>query len=97
MADKRCENGHFIDESWDICPYCPPSVRSAEIPVVRPRRQDDEYPHRQTEEDPAKRRAPNDPQRLRVVDPEPEEGPGPQRTVAAAKLRLAGGRSHLRV
>ena len=23
MADKRCENGHFIDESWDLCPYCP--------------------------------------------------------------------------
>jgi hypothetical protein len=24
VADKRCQNGHFIDESWDICPYCPP-------------------------------------------------------------------------
>ena len=40
MADKRCENGHFIDESWDLCPYCP--VESAEpeasVPVVRPTR-----------------------------------------------------------
>ena len=37
MADKRCENGHFIDEAWDLCPYCP-AERSAEpeIPVSRP-------------------------------------------------------------
>ena len=26
MPDKRCRNGHFIDESWDICPYCPPEA-----------------------------------------------------------------------
>lgn len=37
MADKRCDNGHFIDESWDICPYCPQDQREPEIPVVRPR------------------------------------------------------------
>ena len=37
MADKRCENGHFIDESWDICPYCPNDVSEPDIPVVRPR------------------------------------------------------------
>lgn len=36
MADKRCENGHFIDESWDICPYCPQDQSEPEIPVVRP-------------------------------------------------------------
>lgn len=36
MADKRCENGHFIDESWDICPYCPQDMSGPEIPVVRP-------------------------------------------------------------
>lgn len=23
MADKRCVNGHVIDEVWDLCPYCP--------------------------------------------------------------------------
>jgi len=37
VADKRCENGHFIDESWDICPYCPQDLSEPEIPVVRPR------------------------------------------------------------
>ena len=38
MADKRCENGHFIDESWDLCPYCPADNSEAEIPIVRPSR-----------------------------------------------------------
>lgn len=38
MADKRCENGHFIDESWDLCPYCPAEGNEQEIPVVRPGR-----------------------------------------------------------
>ena len=37
MADKRCDNGHFIDESWDICPYCPNDAAEPDIPVVRPR------------------------------------------------------------
>lgn len=37
MADKRCENGHFIDETWDICPYCPQDESDPAIPVVRPR------------------------------------------------------------
>ena len=39
MADKRCDNGHFIDEAWDICPYCPAEHPSdSEIAVVRPSR-----------------------------------------------------------
>jgi len=38
VADKRCENGHFIDESWDLCPYCPADNAEAEIPIVRPSR-----------------------------------------------------------
>ena len=38
MADKRCENGHFIDESWDLCPYCPAEENEAEVPLVRPSR-----------------------------------------------------------
>lgn len=41
MADKRCENGHFIDEAWDICPYCPPPRANDERLVVaapRPKR-----------------------------------------------------------
>jgi hypothetical protein len=37
VADKRCDNGHFIDESWDICPYCPNEGAEPDIPVVRPR------------------------------------------------------------
>lgn len=38
MADKRCDNGHFIDESWDLCPYCPQEAAGEqEIPIVRPR------------------------------------------------------------
>ena len=36
MADKRCENGHFIDESWDLCPYCPADNSEPDIPVIRP-------------------------------------------------------------
>jgi FHA domain len=38
VADKRCDNGHFIDENWDICPYCPQEVNEPEIAVVRPSR-----------------------------------------------------------
>jgi hypothetical protein len=38
VADKRCDNGHFIDESWDLCPYCPADSSEAEIPIVRPTR-----------------------------------------------------------
>ena len=38
MADKRCENGHFIDESWDLCPYCPAEDNEPGIPIVRPSR-----------------------------------------------------------
>jgi hypothetical protein len=38
VADKRCDNGHFIDESWDICPYCPQETSEPEIAVVRPTR-----------------------------------------------------------
>ena len=41
MADKRCTNGHFIDETWDLCPYCPPEQQEksvkVEVEVVRPR------------------------------------------------------------
>ncbi len=40
MAEKRCRNGHLIDVSWDLCPYCPPEPAS-DIPVVRPRTADD--------------------------------------------------------
>ena len=36
MPDKQCENGHMIDESWDLCPYCPQGRRE-QLSVVRPR------------------------------------------------------------
>ena len=38
VADKRCENGHFIDESWDLCPYCPADSSEPDVPLVRPSR-----------------------------------------------------------
>jgi len=38
VADKRCENGHFIDESWDLCPYCPAAQPESDIAIVRPTR-----------------------------------------------------------
>lgn len=87
MADKRCDNGHYIDESWDICPYCPPGTRSSnsEIPVIRPRRPNtDEFAQRRPEDDSAKRRMLQE--RLRAVDALEDDSPGPQRTVAAPKL-----------
>lgn len=38
MPDKRCRNGHFIDESWDICPYCPAdAMHQTEAPTRPPR------------------------------------------------------------
>lgn len=44
MADKRCDNGHFIDESWDLCPYCPSEVAEPEAPVRPARRTSSEAP-----------------------------------------------------
>lgn len=34
VADKRCQNGHVIDEVWDLCPYCPSDPRSASPSVA---------------------------------------------------------------
>ena len=88
MADKRCENGHFIDESWDLCPYCPQDESEPEIPVVRPTRsiavaappaaaaaaQAESAPRPRTGSAPA----------LAAVQPPPME-----RTVAAAQVNAA--------
>jgi len=81
VADKRCDNGHFIDESWDICPYCPQEASEPEIAVVRPTRAPEAAvaapapaPARQG---PATRAAPA----LQVVQPPPEE-----RTVAGSRF-----------
>ena len=37
MADKRCVNGHYIDESWDLCPYCPQEPNEG-IAIIQPGR-----------------------------------------------------------
>ena len=85
MADKRCENGHFIDESWDLCPYCPAAEGGPEqeIPIVRPSRAV---------------AAPSEPPRVAAAAPQPaarREGatsqqPPMERTVAVPKMDLQG-------
>ena len=77
MADKRCDNGHFIDETWDICPYCPQEASEPEIAVVRPTRMPDPVPIRANPPTRASAAAPA----LHVQSPPPQE-----RTVAAAKF-----------
>ena len=79
MADKRCENGHFIDESWDLCPYCPAENGGEEIPVVRPTRvAAAEAPRRPTAVPPP---SPATASRSALV-----EAPPMERTIAAQKL-----------
>jgi hypothetical protein len=65
VADKRCENGHFIDESWDLCPYCPADSGEGEIPIVRPSRFG-----RQERREPRPGPAPVEDRR--ATDPEPQ-------------------------
>jgi hypothetical protein len=75
VADKRCENGHFIDETWDLCPYCPSENAEADIPIVRPTR-GPEVPRRPTAvPSPAAR-----------VESLPVQAPPMERTVAVQKL-----------
>lgn len=77
MADKRCENGHFIDESWDLCPYCP-GEGAEEIPVVHPTR-GPEAPRRPTI-------APAPAARVESAPHLAVQVPPMERTVAAQKL-----------
>jgi hypothetical protein len=95
MADKRCENGHFIDESWDLCPYCPAEDGEPEIPIVRPSRFGDARPapapepRRAPSVPPATTASPIVPRRettAPVVQPPPME-----RTVAAPKVTSDAG------
>lgn len=37
MAEKQCINGHTIDASWDLCPFCPVIESPPAFSVVRPR------------------------------------------------------------
>ncbi len=81
LADKRCDNGHFIDESWDICPYCPQEAAEAEIAVVRPARAPEPAPPPPTRQAPATRGGGGAVvPMLQVQSPPPVE-----RTVAAMK------------
>ncbi|PYQ30541.1 MAG: hypothetical protein DMF56_06950 [Acidobacteria bacterium] len=91
VADKRCENGHFIDESWDICPYCPQETSEPEIAVVRPTRVPESpaaapvpMPMRQPTRAAASAAAAAAPA-LALQSPPPQE-----RTVAASRLETAG-------
>ncbi|MGZ7040292.1 MAG: FHA domain-containing protein, partial [Thermoanaerobaculia bacterium] len=81
MADKRCENGHFIDESWDLCPYCPADNSEAEIPIVRPSRVQQEA----LRPAPAPSTAPAAAQPIAVPSP----GPTVERHAAAAPAPVA--------
>lgn len=36
MAEKQCSNGHVIDASWDLCPFCPVD-EPPPFSVVKPR------------------------------------------------------------
>jgi pSer/pThr/pTyr-binding forkhead associated (FHA) protein len=78
VADKRCENGHFIDESWDLCPYCPAENAESDIPIVRPTR-GPEAPRRPTAVPP-----PPPVSQLREVPA--VQAPPMERTMAAQKI-----------
>ena len=82
MADKRCENGHFIDESWDLCPYCPVESADEDVAVVRPTR-GPEAPRRPTAVPPPA--APPPAPRPALVQA-PPLAPPMERTIAAQKL-----------
>jgi hypothetical protein len=80
VADKRCENGHFIDESWDLCPYCPgESGVDAEIPIVRPTRFA-ESPSRATAAPATESR-----RAAAAAAPPPPAAPSPRRTDAGVQ------------
>ena len=87
MADKRCKNGHFIDEAWDICPYCPPEKSAAAEPAapktLRP--------------EPARREpAPPRPSAPAAVVAPPAPPPPVERTVSAPKLDVEADREGMR-
>lgn len=75
MADKRCDNGHFIDEAWDICPYCPQDESEPEIPVVRPRSIEQVAPSPAAAAAAAAQPAPHAPQSPRPLAAVPEPRP----------------------
>ena len=88
MADKRCENGHFIDESWDLCPYCPPESSNAEIAVVRPARFNNADGRSEPRPDP--RQGPRtEPRAEPRPEPRPVAHPEPRRPIAVPPPSVA--------
>jgi len=92
VADKRCDNGHFIDETWDICPYCPQEASEPEIAVVRPTRVPEQaaaapvpMPVRQPTRGAASAASAAAAPAIALQSPPPQE-----RTVAASRLESAG-------
>jgi pSer/pThr/pTyr-binding forkhead associated (FHA) protein len=88
VADKRCDNGHFIDESWDLCPFCPQDESEPEIPVVRPRAVEPS-PARAAAaagENPAPRVPRPTASAPALAAVQPVQAPPLERTVAAAQL-----------
>jgi len=86
VADKRCENGHFIDETWDLCPYCPVEAADDDIPVVRPTRAAAEAPRRPTAVPPPPPAPPAPPSPATASRPSLVQVPPMERTIAAQKL-----------
>jgi len=90
VPDKRCDNGHFIDESWDLCPYCPAS--RSEPPVVRPRKADAADEQEQGEEKRPPLKFPEPASRPEIIVPRRAEAlptARPDRTVTVGKAEAA--------
>lgn len=90
MADKRCESGHFIDESWDLCPYCPQESGESEVPIVRPNRAADEAPLRTPSPVPADDRPSAAPIERTVAAPRLDVSAQPKRYVVGWLVGLSG-------
>ncbi len=86
MADKRCENGHFIDESWDLCPYCPAETNDPEIPIVRPSRFGSQEALPGSQPEPRRPTPVPPPPPVPRRDTAPVQAPPMERTVAAPKI-----------
>jgi len=87
VADKRCENGHFIDESWDLCPYCPSDAEEADVPIIRPARVQESQPRTAVPSAPAPRPLPAPTPLIPRRDTASGHAPMPmERTVAVQKL-----------
>ncbi len=89
MADKRCENGHFIDESWDLCPYCPQDGEDADVPIVRPARVQESQPRTAVPNAPARPLAPPTPLIPRRDTSAGHASAPIERTIAIQKLAAA--------